>query len=360
MNVTFILPPVNLSGGIRVIAIYAERLSQMGHTVEVIAVSKPSPTPVQQLKSILKGQGWIPSPSPPPSHFDGRSVSLRILPHSGPVTDHDVPDADVVVATWWETAPWVAGLSPTKGAKAYFMQDYGKGGQALEDVVPTWSLPLHIITISEWLADLVREYRGDIPMTVVPNAVDHDRFYASPRSKQPVPTVGLAYRSAPSKGIDIALDAITRAQRILPHLQGVAFGPEPPTADLQLPARTEFSYRPSDEQIRILYAQCDMWLFPSRREGFGLPILEAMACRTPVIGTPAGAAPQLITPEVGILVPHEDPEAMSAAIVQLGQLSDPEWQCLSTAAQKRAATYTWAEATRQFESGLYQAIQGST
>jgi len=82
-----------------VIAIYAERLSRMGHEVEVVSVSKPKPTALKQVKSLVKGRGWIASPKPQPSHFDGREVNHKILPHPGPVTDADVSDADVVIAT---------------------------------------------------------------------------------------------------------------------------------------------------------------------------------------------------------------------------------------------------------------------
>ncbi len=360
MKITFVLPPVGLSGGIRVIAILSERLSQMGHEVQVVSISKPKPTPLRQLKSVLHGKGLIANPQPQQSHFDGRKVNHKILPHSGPVTDADVPDADVVIATWWETAPWVANLSPSKGAKAYFMQDYGKAGQELKDVAPTWSLPLYIITISEWLANLIKEYCGDIPLAVVPMAVDQEQFFAPPRQKQSPPVVGFTYRQAHSKGIDIGVKAISLARQTIPELGVLAFGPQNPSDNLSLPPNTEYHFRPPDENIPHLYSSCDMWLFTSRREGFGLPILEAMSCRTPVIGTPAGAAPEIITPEVGILVPPEDPVAMAKGIQQISQLSEQQWQQLSERAFHRANIFNWEKSTQLFESALSEAIKSST
>ena len=65
-----------------------------------------------------------------------------------------------------------------------------------------------------------------------------------------------------------------------------------------------------------------MWLFGAREEGFELPILEAMACRTPVLGTPAGAALELLVDGAGILVPREDPDAMARAIVEVCQMEN--------------------------------------
>ena len=74
----------------------------------------------QQVKSLLRGRGWISPPENQPSFFDNLPVEHKIIDRYRPVEDKDVPDADVVVATWWETPKWVAKLSPSKGAKAYF------------------------------------------------------------------------------------------------------------------------------------------------------------------------------------------------------------------------------------------------
>jgi glycosyltransferase involved in cell wall biosynthesis len=109
--------------------------------------------------------------------------------------------------------------------------------------------------------------------------------------------------------------------------------------------------------LRTIYAQCDAWLFPSRFEGFGLPILEAMACRTSVIGSPAGAAPELLADGAGILVNPEDPADMARAIVRVAEMSQAEWQQMSTCAYQRVAGYTWEDATGELEAVLQSLIQ---
>ena len=115
----------------------------------------------------------------------------------------------------------------------------------------------------------------------------------------------------------------------------------------------------SDSELQNLYSQCDAWLFGTRREGFGLPVLEAMSCRTPVIGTPAGAGMQLLGDGAGVLVSPEDPEGMAEAIVKLCRLPDSEWRQLSEAAHARAALYTWPKAVRAFERALLGIVENA-
>ena len=109
--------------------------------------------------------------------------------------------------------------------------------------------------------------------------------------------------------------------------------------------------------FKDLYSSCDAWLFGSLNEGFGLPILEAMACRTPVIGTPVGAAPELISEGNGILVKPEDPEDMARAIIQIVNMSNEQWKKMSDVAYKTATSYTWDDATDLFEEAIYTAIE---
>ncbi len=361
MRITFVMGGFNLSGGNRVIAIYAERLQKRGH--EVLVISKPTAKPDlrQQVQSLLKGRGWISVAKSKLSHFDGVDVPRRVLEHYRPVTDADVPNADVVVATWWETAEWVANLSKSKGAKAYFVQHHEAFDYLPKDrVEATYLLPLHKITISKWLVNLMQDRYSNSNVSFVPNSIDIEQFYAPPRGKQPVPTVGMLYSPTPWKGCDISLKAFTLATEKISNLRLVAFGDNSPSPDLPLPSGTEYACCPVQSTLKDFYSRCDAWLFGSRLEGFGLPILEAMACRTPVIGTPAGAAPELLTGGAGVLVKPEDPEDMARAIEQICTLSDAEWQSMSEAAYARATSYTWDDATDRFEAGLHTAISNKS
>lgn len=79
-------------------------------------------------------------------------------------------------------------------------------------------------------------------------------------------------------------------------------------------------FLPADE-LRALYAAADVFCFPSRQEGFGLPVLEAMAQGTPVI-TSSGTATAEVAGDAGVLIDPGDPDALLAALDAL--LADPE------------------------------------
>ena len=355
MKIKFVLPQLSPAGGIRVLAIYADRLQRRGHDVVVVHTPNRPKSVRARIRMLLEGRGWPHTAKRSKSYFDKVDVETHMLDLDRPVMDADVPDADVVVATWWETASSVAALSKAKGAKVYFMQDYGAHGQPIEALRQTWELPLHIITISNWLERLVEEYSGIKP-SLVPNAVDADLFRLPVRFMPEIPQVGFTYTTLPQKGIDVCISAIELARQRIPELRALCFGSDRPGPHLPLPPNTTFGYRVGDDELKPYYGECTAWLFGSRREGFGLPILEAMASRTPVIATPAGAAPELVTDARGRLVPLDDAEAMAEAIVSLCGMSGETWKRLSIAAYEYATGYTWDDATDRFEEALQIAI----
>ena len=361
MRITMFVGRADLSGGQRVIHIYAQKLQERGHEVLVIARPPRRPTLRERLRWKLLKKPLPAAARPSASYFDKadhpRDYTFKYLDAYRPATAADVPDADVVVATWWETAEWVNRFPPSKGAKAYFIQHYEAfaGGEARVDA--TWRLPMHKICVAEWLAKLARTRFNDSSAELVPNAVDIDQFTAPPRGKQAAPTVGVMYSTIPFKGCDLSIQAYEIARQQVPALKMVSFGAIDPHPSVPLPAGTEFRYQPPQDQIRTYYAKCDAWLFGSRSEGFGLPLLEAMACRTPVIATPAGAAPELVAGGGGIMVPPEDPQAMADAIVRVARMTDAEWTTMSDKAWQTAQAHNWDAATDQFEAALKRATE---
>lgn len=336
----------------RVIALYATRLARRGHKVTVV-LPRSRADLRKRIVGFLKRGIWLRNDPPHESHFQDVPFQAIRLAHSGPITDRDVPDGDVVVATWWETAEWVWKLSSAKGIKSHFMQDYETWGSLdVSRVDSVCALPMPKIVIARWVWELLESRWGQTPIALVPNSVETEQFYASPRGKQPVPTVGFTYSTLHNKGCDVSIAAIEKAKKEIPELKAIAFGPQRPPMGFQMNLLTDFHVAVPEDKLRDLYASCDAWLFGTRREGFGLPILEAMACRTPVVGTPAGAGLDLISKGGGILVPIDDESRMADGIVALARMSDSEWRQMSEVAYRTATTYSWENATDMFEVAL--------
>lgn len=352
MRITFVLPHASLAGGIRVVAIYAERLQRRGHNVTVISLPKPPLTLKQRVKIFFKEGRW-PGIEKDPSHLDGLNFEHRILKKYRPVVNADVPDGDAVIATWWETAEWVNSLQSSKGKKIYFVQGHEiLHGFLVERVKATYLLPLHKVTVSCWLANIMKNEYGDVNVDLVPNSVDFNFFNDTAMELRAPPTIGFVYSTNHFKGCDIVIEALNRVRVNIPTLKIKAFGSCSLSNILPLPENTEFYFQPTQEEIRNLYSSCDFWLFSSRAEGFGLPILEAMACRTPVIATRAGAAPELIGKGGGLLLDDWSVEGMSDTIVKALNMSPEDWRAMSCRAREIATGYSWDDATLLFEKGL--------
>jgi glycosyltransferase involved in cell wall biosynthesis len=362
MRITFVLPFAGRSGGIRVLAIYAQALQARGHRVSVISFPPYRPKLRDMARGLLRGS--LPRREDEQgSHFDGLDIPHRVLERFRDVEDGDLPDADAVVATWWETAPGVASLSACKGAKLYFLQHdevvfYGAEDRTMrERVLDTMRLPMRKVAVAQWIADAIGARGITEPIHVVPNGVDTEKFNAPARKKQAVLTVGMMYSATDFKASSVGFEAVARARRALPGVRFVAFGVDRPTRAESAALDGGFERTPAHERMRAMYAGCDAWLFTSRCEGFGLPILEAMACRTPVIGTRTGAAPDLLPGGGGELVAIDDAAAMGDAIVRFGKMSEEEWSRRSESARRAAEACAWARSIEQFESQIVAAAR---
>jgi len=109
----------------------------------------------------------------------------------------------------------------------------------------------------------------------------------------------------------------------------------------RLGVKTEVRGHVPQDELAALYRGAACLAFPSRYEGFGLPVLEAMASGTPVVATTAGALPE-VAGDAAVLVEAGNAVALAGGIERA--LADRDR--LRTAGLARAARYSWAETAR--------------
>jgi glycosyltransferase involved in cell wall biosynthesis len=94
-----------------------------------------------------------------------------------------------------------------------------------------------------------------------------------------------------------------------------------------------------------LYNLADIFVFPSLYEGFGLPVLEAMACGTPVITSNCSSLPE-VAGDAAILVNPEDEDELAEAIMRL-ITNDSLRESLRKKGLERAKLFTWEDTARK-------------
>ncbi|PMB00055.1 glycosyl transferase group 1, partial [Fischerella thermalis CCMEE 5328] len=113
--------------------------------------------------------------------------------------------------------------------------------------------------------------------------------------------------------------------------------------------------KPDKNTLRQIYNAADILLAPSIYEGFGITILEAMACQTAVISSNVTSLPEVVG-DAGILVEPLDVSAMVEAIQQIQQDSSYHQQLIERG-RVRAKEFTWEKAASQVAE-VYESLVG--
>jgi glycosyltransferase involved in cell wall biosynthesis len=112
-------------------------------------------------------------------------------------------------------------------------------------------------------------------------------------------------------------------------------------------------YVPHNE-LPLWYSASEIFVYPSLYEGFGLPPLEAMACRTPVIVSNVSSLPEVVGSD-GVLVPPTEIDAWLDALAELldNHESRDDW---AARGELRAADFTWLRTAQQNVAAYYRAL----
>ncbi len=213
-----------------------------------------------------------------------------------------------------------------------------------------------VIAVSDYARRGAIEHAGADTATIdaVYHGVDHSRYRPGPDGDPLAfePYVLFVGALEPRKDVPTLISAFgALAADGLAH-QVVLAGPRAWGADavdaaaarLERGTVHQLSYVEEEKKIE-LFRRASLFVYPSIAEGFGLPVLEAMACGTPVVTT-TGSAPEEIVGDAALCVPPRDVTALRDAMAKV--LGDPALaDDLRRRGLERAASFTWTRTAEQ-------------
>jgi D-inositol-3-phosphate glycosyltransferase len=211
----------------------------------------------------------------------------------------------------------------------------------------TFRRSTHIITITEIEREDVAK-RFDVPkekMTAIPNGIDLSKFrdLGYEREGNTLLFVG---RLSPVKRIDMLLRAVAIVKRKIPDVKlrvigrdwGVKADLVQLAKELRIDKNVEFLSEIPFESLVEHYNRAKVFVLSSKYEAFGITIMEAIGCHTPVVVTGVGGVPEVVG-DAGIICKEKD-ESLAKGILEL--LTDSEkYEVLRKNAERRRELFDW-------------------
>jgi glycosyltransferase involved in cell wall biosynthesis len=218
----------------------------------------------------------------------------------------------------------------------------------------------HVVTVSEFSRAELIELTGADParITVVPGGVDHERLQPD---IDPAPARAVLGLTRPyvltvasrlrRKNLAV-LETAARALRERGIDLVAAGGGRPQFSDDGRPGAVRLLGVVPEDLLPALYAGAEAFVLPSLHEGFGLPVLEAMACGVPVVASDRGALPDTCG-DAALLVDPTDPQEVAEAIdAAIGD------ERLAAAGIERAGAYSWQRTTKNVDIVISMYLPG--
>lgn len=225
-----------------------------------------------------------------------------------------------------------------------------------------WKRAKAVVANSQGLRDLAHKFNPKVPIAVIANGVDLDRFRVESRTWQPARLLFVG-RVVYQKGIDLLLSALATLKNLDWTLEIVGDGPR--HEDLRIQAdqlgileRIKFAGWKYNDELARAYAAANLFTYPSRHEGMPNALLEAMASGLPALATHIAGNEELVAHgETGLLVPSEDIEALRKSLNEL--IPDAARRESMGAAARKAvsARYSWQRVTKEYLELMQQVLK---
>lgn len=332
MKVVYLLPHASLCGGVKVIAEHVAGLIARGHEAVVWGLTGDF--------------SWFPRHVP--HHQFGSTDELGAAMQT--------LTGAKFVATFWVTASWIPGNLRGQSKGFYLIQDHDELTYGGSTAGTSYRLGLTPITEGAFVTEEIERLYG-AKCHNVGIGVDPEVYW-------PLPFVRERYRvltpyrpgAGPNdlKGWDAAADALRQLAASCSRVSVVTFGGDgSPRIDWMPHIHLD---SPSDGKLRELYSQSGVFLSASRREGFGLPMLEAMACGCPVVCTDSGGNREFCRDGDTALVRDQGDAGGLARAMKTVTDDDRLRNSLAVNGSTAAANYRWPAVLDKLEGVLERSI----
>ena len=310
MKINFLLPHIRLSGGVKALLEYANRLQKVGHQVRVFVPLK-APKWYQLSDRWKKRKHGLRILSPETVDWMDNTLAIEMFPEPG---ERYLSDSDILVASAWQNAEFAAKLPLQKGVLFYFILHYESLWTRHKNrAIKTYDLSCQMLTCSTWLKNtLIEKHQKNAEVLVVP--VDREVFFCDAKQWNSIRRVAMLHHDYNWKGYAEGIEAIKRVMEQGRKVQLVVFGEkikDPKSLFDEAGFDFEYHYRPTRERLRKIYSSCDIFLCPSWHEGLGVPSMEAMAADT------GGCLDYAINGKTALVSPPRDTESLSQNIIRL-------------------------------------------
>jgi glycosyltransferase involved in cell wall biosynthesis len=216
-----------------------------------------------------------------------------------------------------------------------------------------------IFVSSEYVKQKVIRRFGIRNVIVTPNGVDRSVFHPAARQTQldlPACYVLFVGSLEPRKNLQALLrtwseikDYFEETRLMIVGAGGHVFRHVDVSREVE---RVHFLGYVDDKTLAGLYANATCFVLPSKEEGFGIPVLEAMASGTPVIASDGGALPEVVG-EAGITFCLSNPTGLTNSLIEL--LSNPELRAtLKEKGLERAKKFSWQRTAKIVWKNLHE------
>ena len=314
IKVNFILPfkPRRPAGGFRIMYEYANRLAKKGYTVHLTFPVRTKymeyrlPYFLRRMLSFIEGfrtNKWF--------RFDD-SITMSYAPE---VKNEYVPDADIIIATWWTTVLEMGCLNEAKGKKINLVQGYENWTGHEDELFASYNIEgMTNIVVAPYLEEIVNRHTANKTI-LIPNSIDESAFHIKKPIEQRNPlTAAMTYSTQEIKGSVYGLEALQIVKQQIPDLRAELFGVCPQPNDL--PDWITYHRNPSD--LSDLYNRNAIFMSNSFTEGFPLTPAEAMFCGCALVCTDIDGHRSYATNiDTALLVRPKDAQDMADKVLYL-------------------------------------------